>query len=91
MKEDHDNTDITPHEIAAISLQGILAYGQDLTLESYSEFVWHMDRTPLQLNMATIPRVSIEELLQGKPMTESLHVLRSELFDSLNVLDEEMP
>lgn len=40
-----------------------------------------MDGTALRLSMATIPRVYIEELFQGKPLTESLHVLRSELFD----------
>ena len=81
MKRDHDNTHTTAHEIAAILLQGILAYDQDPTLESYTGFVWHMDGTALQLSRATIPRAYFEELFQGKPLTEGLHVLRSELFD----------
>jgi hypothetical protein len=78
--KDHDDTNIA-HEVSQILLQGILAYDQNPAVDSHTAFVLRMDRTILQLSMATTPRIYMEELCQGKPLSENLELFHSELYD----------
>ncbi|KAI9726720.1 MAG: hypothetical protein M1834_008655 [Cirrosporium novae-zelandiae] len=68
-------------EVSQILLQGFLAYDQDPTLKSYTAFVLRMSGTILQFNVAVIPRIYIEELCEGRPLSENLRLSCSESYD----------
>lgn len=78
---DHNHASITAHEALQTLVQGILAYDQNPSLDIYTAIVLRIDRTILQLSMAAISRIYLEELYQGRPLSEGLRISRSELYD----------
>ncbi|KAN0073244.1 hypothetical protein V8E54_008464 [Elaphomyces granulatus] len=77
---DHRNSSIT-REVSQILLQGALGYDQNPTSDSHTAFVLRMGGTIFHLSMAVLPRIYMEELAQGKPLSENLKVFHSELYD----------
>lgn len=80
MVKDQDDTNIMTYEVPQVLVQGILAYDQNSSLDSHRAFVLRMDGINLQFSVTIIPRIYIEELCQGRPLSESLRLSRSELY-----------
>ena len=73
---------LTAREVLQILAQGLAAYGQNPTLDSYKAAVLRMDGTFLRLTTAIVPRLYIEELYQGKKtLSHSLQLSQSKPYN----------
>jgi hypothetical protein len=71
-------------EISQILAQAFCAYEQNPRLEIYTPFVLRIDGSTMQLSTATIHRVYMEELSEGRPLSQNLRLCRSEPYDLLD-------
>ena len=79
--EGRNSKSIATHEVPQILIQGILAYNQNPTSESYTGFVVSIDKTVLHISMAAMSHAYMENLCQGNSSSECLQFCRSEPYD----------
>jgi len=78
----HDkNTGIICYEVPQVLIQALLAFQKNPALDVCRAFVLRLERTKLQLSAASISRVYIDTLSQGKHLSDQFAVLSSKAYD----------
>jgi len=78
---DHNNMSIIAHKVPQTLIQGILVYNQNPILDTHTTVVLCMDDIILQISVAAISCIYLEELYPGRPLSEGLRISHSELYN----------